>query len=219
MKNLAKGIVKYVGAFFLAASCCTSQPDTVPGYITGQQVKQVIEEEKQDKATLEEKLKTIHDALKARDMSFIVFGSPNSNYMFSIENIDKDGKPDYVLLVGAPGDKRFPLGPALMYIEDTSKKTGPGNVDKVLAYGNEGGIRKVIRVTIAEFEKVMKEFEELHKNSPDDKKALLNAQQKLFSYKSNIVGANALYMNIISGLYDFVKQAEQETPSTDSVPK
>ena len=206
MKNLAKGIVKYVGTFLLAASCCTAQPSTPEGYLSAEQVKQELaKEEKEKKITLEEKLNTIHDALKSRELNYTIFGSPKNRYLLSIENIDKDGKPDYVLLVGKPGDKRFPLSPALLYIEDTSKESGTGNVDRTMFYGKENGIKKVERVSVADLEKSLKEYEEIRKSDPDDKKALMEAQQEFFNKKSIMVNANALYMTLINGLYNFIE--------------
>ncbi|MBR9683736.1 hypothetical protein GOV03_04315 [Candidatus Woesearchaeota archaeon] len=151
---------------------------------------------------LEEKLEQITRQFKRDDLSYKSFKHNDLSCLLAKENIDNDGIPDYVLLIGGKCDKEFPECPPVYYIEDSSELSGLGTVDTFLFYApDEKGIKRVrrveqsgIEITIA-FYGVFKEREE-----PAYKKLAQEAKKRIQTSQENMKNANKAYYNIISGL-------------------
>ncbi|MBW2997672.1 hypothetical protein KY349_05005 [Candidatus Woesearchaeota archaeon] len=197
MKRLAKGIVNYAGIALLAAGFCLTPHTATPSDTPVQQAQTVPAQKKE---TLEKKLERIHNTLRKRGMKYISFRTTNLKYLFLIENIDKDGKPDYVLLISKMDDNSFLLGPSTIYLEDQSKETGTGNVDKTMYYAGEKETKRVVKISVAELDKKIKEYEELADSKAADKKKLSKLKNEIYFGTNYMINMNALYFGVIDGL-------------------
>ena len=211
MKNLAKGIKIGISTAILAMTCCTPESTVKAAAKHHEQPRKetiaYAETHTADqKDTLAKKLERIHRFMKKNNRNYIVFGTAEQQYLFAIEDIDKDGKSDYVLLIGKEGDKKFPLSPAAVYIEDTTKKTGPGSVDSMRYRGKENKDRKNIpeKISNESLRQIITEYEQLIKPSKTgkkpDKAKLRKLRQKFMQQKAYLSGASAAYTAIINGL-------------------
>jgi hypothetical protein len=163
--------------------------------------------------TLEQKLERITRFLKEHNLKFAFiqaydWGLSDRGYLLVPENLDKDGKTDYVLLVGERGDENFPFSAAEYYLEDRSKHSGTGNVDVLQFYIKTDDGKKIVRFEKQDLERQIILYLALERmNDPKHEEVLRKAAPNIDIKKKFFYNADARYSVAIVTLDTYLRPA------------
>lgn len=179
--------------------------------VNQESVQQSVQQEQKDgqtqkKTPLEEMLENIGNFYEKKDINFLLLEDARLTYLLAREDLDKDGIKDYILVAGLKNDSDgmpYPKGLGSILIEDRSKDTGLGIIDRFLKYGEP---YKISRSGIKELQKCVKDYSELKKTEPDYEKRLKEMQTQIMINKKNLRWATIVYFNVVSDIKDWIKK-------------
>jgi hypothetical protein len=165
---------------------------------------------KRELGPLEKKLQTISDFFEKNDINYMLFWDAQRNYLVARAHLDDDNIKDYILVVGMrtetdPKEPEYPRGTGSAYIEDTSKRTRLGNVDRMCGYQESDGITQTVCFDIKDRQRQFQEYVSLRQDDPDYKEKIQKLRQSVRLNQIMLRDANEAYFGIVSGLEYLIK--------------
>jgi hypothetical protein len=159
---------------------------------------------------LGKKLQTISDFFEKNEINYMLFWDAQRNYLVAREHLDDDNIKDYILVVGFrtktdPNEPEYPHGIESAYVEDTSKRTGLGNVDRMCGYQESDGISQIVCFDIKERQRQFYEYVSLRSDDPDYDQKMQKLRRSVRLNQTKLRDANIAYRDIISGLEYLIK--------------
>ena len=164
---------------------------------------------------LERRLEYIKNFYHRTYFSYSLFDDSRRNYFLVRRHLDDDNIKDYVLVVGLrtetdPDKKEYPHGFNALYIEDRSKDTNLGNIDRLCIYEKDGEVWKVTRFSVKKHDRYVEEYEALQRDSDKNKERLERLKYSISRRKGFLMAGNRTYHIALFFMEIILRQKERE---------
>ncbi len=223
MKGLYSKLATFLTAVFFAGCAgapvkkdidvfSTPNPVTLEEEVEAPKKPPLEEEEEVEapkKNPLVEKLEYISGYFDRKDINYYELESRTGTYFLARKNLDGDGVKDYILIVGNRRNIGYdhPGGLNSIYIEDRSKGTGLGTVDKSSIYVEIDGVKQILHFDSNGYLKILTEYVNLMKTDPENEK-IKTLWYQWRNYQKQRRDAGIIYFNVISNTKDVLVRKE-----------